>query len=213
MLSDEQEEKIKKQLMAHIEKGFPEDKKEFAKSQVQTMDSEQLEAFLKQNNLLRKNQGQSQAGEPPQGCVFCSIVVGNIQSYKIGENKDALAVLEINPISRGHSIIIPKEHVSGKESVPKTVSSLAESISKLIKTKLKPKKIETSSSNLFGHEIINIIPVYDSENIGSERHQASQEELLELQKTLLKKKPITISMKPKRTKVKAEKLWLPKRIP
>lgn len=206
MIPPEQEEKIKEQLMAHIEKGFPEDKKEFAKTQVQAMNSEQLEAFLKQNNLVRSQEGE-------QGCVFCSIVSEDIQAYKLGENKEAIAVLEINPVSHGHTIIIPKKHVSGKDKIPKSVFSLAESISKLIKTKLKPKKVETSSSNLFGHETINIIPVYDSENIDSKRARSSPEDLLELQKILLKKKPKLISKKPKRTKIKAEKLWLPKRIP
>lgn len=206
MIPPEQEEKIKEQLMAHIEKGFPEDKKEFAKTQVQAMNSEQLEAFLKQNNLVRSQEGE-------QGCVFCSIASEDIQAYKLGENKEAIAVLEINPVSHGHTIIIPKKHVSGKDKIPKSVFSLAESISKLIKTKLKPKKVETSSSNLFGHETINIIPVYDSENIDSKRTPSSPEELLELQKTLLKKKLKVVSAKPKAKKIKAEKLWLPKRIP
>lgn len=210
MIPPEQVEKIKEQLMAHIEKGFPNDKKEFAKNQVQTMDAEQLEAFLKQNNLVKGNQA---GAEGPQGCIFCSIVSEQISSNKIGENKDAIAALEINPVSNGHTIIIPKEHVAGKENLPKSVFSLAETISNLIKTKLKPKKIETVSSNFFGHEIINVIPVYDSENIDSARSPAKPEELLELQKTLLEKKKQIASAKPKRTKIKAEKIRLPKRIP
>jgi len=205
MLGEEQTEKIKKQLMAHIEKSFPEDKKDFAKNQVQTMDSEKLEAFLKQNNLIRGSGVGRGPVEGSEGCVFCSIVSGQISSYKLGENSTAMAALEINPVSKGHVIVIPKEHVAGKEKIPKSVFSLAESVSKLIKTKLKPKKIETSSSNLFGHEILNIVPVYDSESINSERNQANEEELLELQKTLLKKKSNAVSAKPKIKKSQGRK--------
>lgn len=206
LLTPEQTEQVKKQIIQQIENRFPEDKKQAAISQIKAMNSEQLEDFLKQNKLIKQGKGEHQ-------CIFCSIVFGDIASYKIDENDGAIAVLEINPISMGHALVIPKEHLSGEDKIPKSVISLVESISALIKTKLKPKKIETSSSNLFGHEIINIIPVYDSENINSERSQANPKELLELQETLLKKKSEVISAKPKRKKIKSEKLWLPKRIP
>lgn len=206
MLTPEQTEQVKKQIIQQIENRFPEDKKQAAISQIKAMNSDKLEDFLKQNKMIKQEPGEQQ-------CIFCSIVFGDIASYKIDENDTAIAVLEINPISKGHALVIPKEHVSDKDKIPKSVISLAESISTLIKTKLKPKKIETSYSNLFGHEIINIIPVYDSENINLKRSQANPKELLQLQEILLNKKSEVISTKPKRKKIKSEKLWLPKRIP
>ncbi len=207
MLTPEQIENIKKQLIQQIEKSFPEDKKAFAKSQIEAMNSEQLEGFLNQNKLMKTPQRS-------QECVFCSIVSGSISSYKISENSKAVAVLEINPVSRGHSIIIPKEHISTSEKIPQSVFSLAKKASGILKEKLKPKNVTIASSDLFGHEIINIIPVYENENQGSERKPATQEELKELQKILAK----TARKTPKKTKkVKLvnsrEKIWLPKRIP
>jgi histidine triad (HIT) family protein len=211
MLSSEQTEQIKKQLIGHIEKSFPEDKQEFAKTQIENMDSEQLEEFLKRNKLMQTPRSSKE-------CVFCSIISGEINSYKIDENKKAIAVLEINPVSKAHTIIIPKEHISSPDKLPQLVFSLAKDIAKRLKTRLKPKSTEISFSNLFGHEIINIIPLYGDkkEDKKMEKHQAKPEELAELQKILVKTKKITQGAKRiKKIKIKEseKRIWLPKRIP
>lgn len=43
-------------------------------------------------------------------CVFCKIVKGEIPSHKIYEDDNFLAFLDINPLSPGHALIIPKKH-------------------------------------------------------------------------------------------------------
>ncbi|MFA4941587.1 MAG: HIT domain-containing protein [Patescibacteria group bacterium] len=43
-------------------------------------------------------------------CVFCKIVAGEIPSYKIYEDDKVLAFLDINPVTSGHTLLIPKEH-------------------------------------------------------------------------------------------------------
>ncbi len=43
-------------------------------------------------------------------CVFCKIVSGEIPSYKVYEDKDFYAFLDINPRNRGHVQVIPKQH-------------------------------------------------------------------------------------------------------
>lgn len=204
MLSQEQIDQIKQQLIQQINSTFPEEKKESAKQQIESMNAEQLEEFLKQNKLIKTK------GDAKQ-CIFCSIISGDVQSCQIDEDKDAIAVLEINPISKGHAIIIPKKHLSDSNKLPKEIFSFVDKIAKKIKTKFKPKEIIISASNLFGHEIINLLPVYKNETLNSEKHQAKPEELQELQRVLTKEKKEVIKM-PKFKKLK-EKLWLPKRIP
>jgi len=44
-------------------------------------------------------------------CVFCRIVKGELPSFKLYENEMVLAFADINPISQGHTLIIPKKHV------------------------------------------------------------------------------------------------------
>ena len=44
-------------------------------------------------------------------CIFCDIIEGKAYSYKIYEDGLSLAILDINPFSRGHCLVIPKRHV------------------------------------------------------------------------------------------------------
>ncbi len=67
----------------------------------------ELDKFLKtlkpeQIEFLKRQQG----GE----CVFCNIANGKAESYKVYEDKDVIAVLDINPASPGHLLIFPKKH-------------------------------------------------------------------------------------------------------
>jgi histidine triad (HIT) family protein len=43
-------------------------------------------------------------------CVFCKIVRGEIPCYKVYEDSNCLAFLDINPASRGHVLVVPKKH-------------------------------------------------------------------------------------------------------
>lgn len=43
-------------------------------------------------------------------CIFCKIVAGTLPSIKVYEDETTLAFMDINPIVRGHTLIIPKGH-------------------------------------------------------------------------------------------------------
>jgi histidine triad (HIT) family protein len=45
-------------------------------------------------------------------CIFCKIVRGDIPSYKVYEDNDVLAFLDITQVTKGHTLVIPKQHVS-----------------------------------------------------------------------------------------------------
>jgi histidine triad (HIT) family protein len=44
-------------------------------------------------------------------CIFCKIVAGQADAYRIYEDELSLAILDINPFSRGHCLVIPRRHV------------------------------------------------------------------------------------------------------
>ena len=46
-------------------------------------------------------------------CIFCAIAAGEIPSFKVYEDDLALAYLDINPFSKGHTLVIPKAHAAG----------------------------------------------------------------------------------------------------
>ena len=43
-------------------------------------------------------------------CVFCKIVAGEIPSFKLYEDGETVAFMDINPVHDGHCLVIPKEH-------------------------------------------------------------------------------------------------------
>ena len=45
-----------------------------------------------------------------EACIFCKIVRGEIPCVKVCEDETVLAFADINPISNGHTLIIPKHH-------------------------------------------------------------------------------------------------------
>ena len=184
-LTKEQAEQIKEQLLKQLV-NFPEDKREEMKEQVLAMSEEELEEFLKQNQLAQ--QGRTPSTNSPnqeQQCIFCSIVDGKVSSYKIDENKDNIAILEINPVSNGHTLVIPKQHLE-TEKIPSNAFTLAKKIAKKIKSKLKPKEVQISAKSMFGHSVVEILPLYGNES--GERKKADEKDLEKLQKQL-KAKP------------------------
>lgn len=46
-----------------------------------------------------------------ENCIFCKIIKGELPSFKIYEDDDYLALLDISQFTAGHTIVIPKRHV------------------------------------------------------------------------------------------------------
>jgi len=184
MLTKEQADEIKKQLLSQVE-NLPQENKEQIKQQISEFNEEQLEAFLEQNKV-QVQQGQEGA-EKAEGtqCVFCSIIENKMPSHKIAENKKAIAILEINPLTKGHILILPLEHTT-LDKMPKLAMSLAQKIAKKIKTKLKPEDIKLETSSFQGHAIINVVPLYRDNP--PKKEKANEEELQKLQELLETKK-------------------------
>ena len=58
-------------------------------------------------------------------CVFCAIVAGDAPAIRIYENDDYLAILDIRPFTRGHTLVIPKRHtVDLTDTQPETVAQM-----------------------------------------------------------------------------------------
>ncbi|MDY6880002.1 MAG: HIT family protein [Thermodesulfobacteriota bacterium] len=51
-------------------------------------------------------------------CIFCKIIRGEIPSFKVYEDEKVLAFEDINPISPGHTLVIPKKHARNLWEIP-----------------------------------------------------------------------------------------------
>jgi histidine triad (HIT) family protein len=51
-------------------------------------------------------------------CIFCRIIKGEIPSSKIFENEKVFAFLDIGPITKGHTLVVPKAHSENIFDIP-----------------------------------------------------------------------------------------------
>ena len=97
-----------------------------------------------------------------EACIFCKIVRGEIPCIKIFEDDKVLSFADINPISAGHVLIIPKNHaetiweIDADDLVAIHRSSLK--ISRAMKTALKPDGIAFLQLN--GKAVNQVVPHY-----------------------------------------------------
>ena len=51
-------------------------------------------------------------------CIFCKIAKGEIPAYKVYEDEEFMAILDINPVNPGHTLVIPKKHYRWVWDIP-----------------------------------------------------------------------------------------------
>lgn len=108
-------------------------------------------------------------------CVFCKIVVGEMPSEKVYEDEHTVAFLDISPVSKGHVLVIPKQHYKDFLDTP---GEILEYTIKTIK-KIAPKlmiAVEADGFNIgmnngeasgqvVKHLHFHIIPRFHSDNL------------------------------------------------
>lgn len=105
-------------------------------------------------------------------CIFCKICNGDIPSYTLYEDDKIKVFLDINPISNGHTLIIPKNHsVDLDDTSLDTINYVlakAKDIKKLLEKKLNPIGIRLVQNNGTLEEVkhfhLHLIPFYNDNN-------------------------------------------------
>lgn len=127
-------------------------------------------------------------------CIFCAIAAGEIPSFKIYEDDLVLAYLDINPFSKGHTLVIPKEHSSGiLDTSDETLAVLAARVKKVaahLKSALPCDGFNILQNNgeaagqTVMHIHFHIVPRYGKEEISFVSQKGNMDELSELAKRL-----------------------------
>ena len=109
-------------------------------------------------------------------CLFCKIISGEIKSNKIYEDKLTYAFLDIFPVTKGHSLVVPKNHAQHIEELDdNSISALlitAKKVSNRIRNTLNYPATTIGINNgpeaaqEIGHVHIHIIPRKESEDGG-----------------------------------------------
>lgn len=73
-------------------------------------------------------------------CIFCKIIAGEIPAVKVYEDEATLAFMDINPLTKGHLLVIPKKHVTGlfdgDDATLAVTVSVAARVARAMKTSL-----------------------------------------------------------------------------
>ena len=73
-------------------------------------------------------------------CIFCRIVAGEIPSRQVYADDAAVAFLDLEPLKTGHTLVVPREHVSDALAGPQVLAAIAPAIAatgRLLQDKLK----------------------------------------------------------------------------
>ena len=69
-------------------------------------------------------------------CIFCKIANGEIPSATLYEDEDFRVILDLGPASKGHALILPKEHYANLFEMPEELLGKAIAVAKKVGKKL-----------------------------------------------------------------------------
>lgn len=78
-------------------------------------------SLISSSNCHSPSSSNDDINKDNSSCVFCKIIKGVSPAFKIYEDDICLCILDVNPLSPGHSLIIPKGHFSCLEATPPSV--------------------------------------------------------------------------------------------
>ena len=70
-------------------------------------------------------------------CLFCKIAAGEIPSATLYEDEDFRVILDLGPASKGHALILPKEHYRNLYDIDEDVAAKAMVLAKKMAVKMK----------------------------------------------------------------------------
>ena len=106
-------------------------------------------------------------------CIFCKIASGEIPSHKIDEDDRTIAFMDINPWTRGHALVIPKEHsrnlydIAGEDLA--AVAAAAQRLALRVRDRVGAEGINVLQSNepvamqTVFHYHVHVIPRYQDD--------------------------------------------------
>lgn len=109
-------------------------------------------------------------------CIFCKIAAGDISSATLYEDEDFRVILDLGPATRGHALILPKEHFANLFELPEELTAKAFVLAKRMAGELKDamgcsgfnivQNNGISAGQTVFHFHIHLIPRYDHDGAG-----------------------------------------------
>jgi histidine triad (HIT) family protein len=103
-------------------------------------------------------------------CIFCKIIAGELPSTKIDEDEHTIAFMDINPATRGHALVIPRNHSRDLLEIADddlaATAAAAQRLARRVKDKLAPDGVNLINScgaaawQTVFHFHVHVIPRY-----------------------------------------------------
>ena len=132
-----------------------------------------------------------------ENCIFCKIAAGEIPSNTIYEDDDFRVILDLGPATKGHALVLPKNHYADLFEIPEDVLADAAKVAKKVAGTMK-EKLSCDGLNLVQnngeaagqtvmHFHLHIIPRYanDGQHILWKPTSPSPEELAAIKDTIV----------------------------
>lgn len=108
-------------------------------------------------------------------CIFCKIANGEIPSATLYEDEDFRVILDVNPASKGHALILPKKHAANLYELPDEAASKVLVLAKNMASKM-TEALQCDGLNLVQnngeiagqtvfHFHMHLIPRYKGDNV------------------------------------------------
>ena len=129
-------------------------------------------------------------------CIFCKIANGEIPSKTLYEDEDFRVILDLGPASKGHALILPKNHYANLYELPEETAGEVMKLAKRMAAQMTERlgcegfNLVQNNGDLAGQTVfhfhMHLIPRYreDGQKIGWKPQEVSQEELEETRKQI-----------------------------
>ncbi len=106
--------------------------------------------------------------------IFTKIIKGEISCFKVLENEDFIAFLDVNPVNKGHTLVVPKLQIDYIYDLPEDIFSklfiFSKQVSQMLKNSFSCNRIGISVVGLeVPHAHIHLIPINKIEDMNFER--------------------------------------------
>ena len=110
-------------------------------------------------------------------CVFCKIIAGELPAAKIYEDEKSLVFLSIDPVNKGHALVVPKDHYDNYLDTPDELlvhlTQVAKKIAQAVKQATGAEGINLGVNNgavagqMIFHTHLHIIPRFANDGLPS----------------------------------------------
>lgn len=131
-----------------------------------------------------------------ENCIFCKIANGEIASRTLYEDEQFRVILDQGPATKGHALILPKEHYANLYELPEELAGNAMKLAKKMAGHMKERlgceglNVVQNNGDLAGQTVyhfhLHLIPRYqaDGQTIGWKPQEVSPEELDEIREQI-----------------------------